>query len=158
MTSETLQKETFQKEAAQGVERRARLRQLEKDEAAARVCSIAISQAQTTGVNAEFFAKEAEHKAKIAANKPIVLPGPTKEEILARDQEYYPRPAVNKPEEGGVDSLLDREPLYVQEAMGYTPPKLKPSITLQPKPDQYPSNDPRHGMSEDLIRNMGMNP
>jgi hypothetical protein len=84
---------------------------------------------------------------RIVVIKPsIVLPQKTNEDAIKANDLRYPRPATNKPQEGFTDPY------------GLIPSERKPSIVLPSQPSKYPSSDPRHGMSEELIRSMSMNP
>jgi hypothetical protein len=110
--------------------------------------------ASTRGVNEAFFEKQARRSEEARNNKPIIIPKKTNEEAIAASAAWYPYPVTNP--QPISDPLMDRETEASQRAAGYTPPKLKTSLTLQPLPDPYPSSDPRRGMTEDLIIRMGM--
>lgn len=147
---------TPEQEIAQRRERLARVTAEEKIVADAKKRREEQAAAQTAGVNESFFEKEARRAEEARNNKPIVLKRQGDAEASAAEAARYPRPAVNPMPVG--DPFMDRETEASQRAAGYTPPKLKPSITLQPMPSKYPMGDPRAGMSEDLIVRMGMNP
>src|ERR1035437_7131131 len=136
--------------------RRARLRQMEKDENEARTKQIEDASAPTRNVNAEYFAKQEALAKQIAENKSISLPKQTNAEAIAAQTARYPRPAVNP--QPFSDSLMDRESDASRRAACYVTPKLKASISLQPSPEPYASSAPRRDMSEDLIIRMGMCP
>lgn len=136
---------------------KARVRREDAEADAARKKQIEDANAPTRNRNAEFFAKEAEREDQAKNNKPVVAAPKTQEQIVAEHAERYPYNTSGKAK-GGVDPLMDRESDASKRAAGYVSPTLKPSIAMQPVPDPYPSSDPRHGMSRELILKMGMNP
>lgn len=125
---------TFVEESPES--RRARLRQMGKDESEARAKQIDVAQAPTRNVNAEYFTKEAERAAQIAANKPVAALPKTKEQVVAENSARYPFPEHNP--QPIRDEAMEASPAYVQELHGYTPVKLKPSVALRPEPAQDP--------------------
>jgi hypothetical protein len=143
----------------ENAQRRERLgRVLAEEEAAKKLKAdrVAKNDADCAAVNAEFFRKQEELSAQIAANKPVALPKQTNEDAVAATAARYPYPVTNPQPIG--DHLMESQSDACKRAAGYIPPKLKPSITLQPLPAKYPASDPRAGMDEDLIVRMSMNP
>lgn len=136
----------YKEEAADRAEKMARVTAIEKAKADERARTIAENDARTAGVNAKFFAAEAEREAQAAANKPIVLKPQTNAEVVAAEQARLNRPAVNRPQEGFLD------------AHSLVPAPRKPSIVLQTQPSKYPSGDPRAGLTETLILSFNMDP
>lgn len=142
MTDETIL--TAEQEVAQRAERLSRVQAIEKAEADEQAKRVEQAAASTRGTNEAFFEKQRRLEEEARNNKPVVLKRQTNEDAVRAEQERYPRPALNKPQEGFSD------PHSVQ------PCKRNPSITLQPASAKYPPSDPRCGMSEELIRRMGM--
>lgn len=116
--------------------RKARLRQMEKDEREVREQQIEASIALTRNVNDKYFAKQEELAAQIAANKSKTLPKQTNEDAVAAKRAAYKYAPYNP---NMRDPLLDREPKYVQDALGYHPEPLKPSTVARP---ETPKLDP----------------
>jgi hypothetical protein len=139
-----------QREAIEGAERRARVEAIEKAEADTQAARIEKNKKDSEGMAEEYFGRLAERQAQAQANKPITIPAAPDPEVL--------RKAEHKSERVGGDSLMEKEPEYVQKMHGYTPFKPKPSITLQPKPNKYPAGDPRHDLDEALVVSLGMDP
>ena len=121
---------------------------------AARAKQIATATALTSGINEAYFRKQEElaqqaeeqNKKNAAAQRERekTVNERNAAEAKARIEELHGK--VNKPPTGYVD------------AAGTILCKRNPSISLTPRPDPYPSSDPRNGMPEDLIIRMGMNP
>jgi hypothetical protein len=149
---------TFQVEAQDRAEKLARVT---AEEAAAKKLQddrVEQAAAMSRGVNVKFFEQERLREEQAKANKPISKPKQTNEDAIAENTARYPFPKVNP--QPVADHLADALVPDAARAGVTTVPKFvpKPSIALQPQPDPYPSNDPRHGMSEDLIRKMGLKP
>ncbi len=128
--------EPYQEESGQA--RRARVEAQEKAEADAQDARVKKSMSDAAKVNAAYFEREgalakqaAEQNAKNRAAQR------TQADINSESAAAgvtYPYRAYDKATD--IDPLMDREPEYVQKAHGYVPPKRKPSITLQPQPDE----------------------
>ena len=141
----------------ENAQRRERLgRVLAEEEAAKKLQADRTEQvnAATRNVNSEYFEKQRQLEEQARNNKPIVLKPQTNEDAIAATAARYPYPATNPQPVG--DQLMEQQSDACKRAAGYIPPKLKPSITLQPLPAKYPASDPRAGMDEDLIVRMGM--
>jgi hypothetical protein len=136
----------IQIEAADRAEKLKRCETLERAEADKRARAIAENDARTAGVNAKFFAAEAERATQAAANKSISLKPQSNAEAIAVEQARLNRPAINPPQEGFLD------------AHSLVPAPRKPSIVLQTQPSKYPSGDPRAGLTEALILSFNMDP
>lgn len=136
----------YKEEAADRAEKIKRVEAIERAEADAQAARIEQANAQTRGVNARFFAAEAERSAQAAANRPIALKPQTNAEAVAAERARLNRPSVNKLPEGWLDYACTK------------PAPRKPSITLQPSPSLYPSGDPRAGLTEALILSFNMDP
>ena len=153
---------TLAEEAAQRAERKARVEKLEKEENDKREKRIEASSAPTRTVNAEYFEKQRklqdEAAEQNARNKKAQAERETNRnsQSLKESEARYPYPAVNP--QPAADHLMEASHPSTQKLHGYTPVKLKSGITLQPQPEKYPTSDPRHGMSEELIRSFGLNP
>lgn len=133
-------------EAAQRAERLSRVEAIENAEKKIQSERVEQVAAATRGVNESFFEREARQAELARSNKPVVLKQRSNADAIKAEQERYPRPVINKPQEGFTDPY------------GLQPCERKASITLQPLPSKYPSSDPRNGMNEELIIRMGMNP
>ena len=145
IASEPAELTPYEIEVNKGAAMRARLRQMEKDEAEAIAKCNEASASQTRHVNAEFFAKE-EELARQAAEQNAK----NKEAQRLRDKEAVARRIAEndngypyrKWSRNDVDPLLETSPWYIQEAAGYVPiaKRPKPIVVLQPQlePEEKP--------------------
>jgi hypothetical protein len=132
-------------------QRKARLKAEGEAEDRKRAEQIEASIAQTAGMNEAYFRKQeelaqqiAEQNVKNAAAQKERDKSAAARRIAENKANMECKVTTNKPPEGFIDMA------------GTIPCKRNPSITLQPLPSKYPSSDPRHGMSDELILRMGM--
>lgn len=124
--------ETFQTEAQERAERLGRVLKEEKAVADAQAARVRKNDADCAKTNEAFFTKQAEEEARVKNNKPVILAPKTSEQVVAENTARYPYKPYDP---NAIDPLLECEPQYLKDAMGYHPAPLKRSITLTPQPD-----------------------